>query len=111
VISTDQNTQKETLFALTANRFADGRVVWLTAQGYWSLLLEEAQIFSSKGDVETAQQHAQKDVSSQHILDPYAVELNFNLIPQTTREKVRAFGPSTHPEFNPRSVQETMPNE
>lgn len=109
--STDLNAQQETLFVLTANRFADGRVVWFTAQRYWSVLLEEAQKFSSKEALENAQEQAQQDVAAQYIIDLHSVELDSNLIPNTTREKIRAFGPSTHPEFNPRSVQETMPNE
>lgn len=107
----DKNIQEELISVITANRFADGRVVWFTAQGYWSVMLEDAQIFSSQSDLELAQEQAQKDVAAQYIVEFYPVELNTDHIPRTTREQVRAFGPSTHPEFNPRSIQETMPNE
>lgn len=111
MVAVDKNVQETLSSVITANRFADGRVVWLTAQGYWSVLLEEAQIFSSQSELEHAKEQAQKDVTSQYIVEFYPVELNSDHIPRTTREQVRAFGPSTHPEFNSRSIQETMPNE
>ncbi|EUK17893.1 DUF2849 domain-containing protein [Commensalibacter papalotli (ex Servin-Garciduenas et al. 2014)] len=111
MVTINKNAKEELKSVITANRFADGRVVWLTDQGYWSVKLEEAQVISSQSDLEFAQEQAKKDVAAQYIIDPYSVELNSNNIPLTTREQVRAFGPSTHPEFNPRSIQETIPNE
>ncbi|MDI2091269.1 DUF2849 domain-containing protein [Commensalibacter oyaizuii] len=108
---TNKNANAEGSFVLTANRFSDGRVVWFTPQGYWSVILEEAEIFPSKEALDLAQEIASKDVATQYIVDLYSVELNSNRIPRTTREQIRAFGPSTHPEFNPRSIQETTLNE
>lgn len=100
----NQSLNKDIHFVLTANRLNDGRVVWFTSQDKWSFFLEDAQIFSSKPALEEAQQQASKDVTSQYIVDLYPVELNADRIPRTTREQIRASGPSVHPEFNPRFV-------
>lgn len=97
---------EEKCHIITANRLSDGRVVWFTEQGYWSVLLEEAYVFS-KEDMERAMEQAQQDVEKQYVVGLYGVELKpTTRIPLTTRERIRAFGPSTHPEFNPRAIQE-----
>lgn len=100
----DKNAKEDPQNVITANRFADGRVVWFVAPGDWSVKFKDAQIFSSISDLELAQEQAQKDVASQYIVEFYPVELNSDLLPRTTREQVRVFGPSTHPKFNSSSI-------
>lgn len=104
MVATDKNAKEDPKTVITANRFADGRVVWFIAPGDWSVNFKEAQIFSSSSDLELAQEQAKQDVASQYIVEFYPVELNSDQLPRTTREQVRAFGPSTHPEFNLSSI-------
>lgn len=100
------DTNQTQYFVLTANRLLDGRVVWLTPNGYWGVRLEDARFFLNKADAEQEQNQIASSDSARFLIDLHCTELKASLLPLTTREQIRAFGPSTHPEFNLRSITE-----
>lgn len=100
----DKQTDQSEYYVLTANRLLDGRVVWLTSQEYWGVMVEEAFRFSNKEDAEKKIQEITQSKMARFLIDLHYTEIKPSFLPTTTREKVRAFGPSTHPEFNLRSI-------
>jgi len=82
---------------ITANRLADGLVVFLDAAGEWTedfhrgAVLEDAQ---AKAEALAA---AAKAAEACLIVDPYPIELDLragHLAPKTLREHIRATGPT-----------------
>lgn len=106
MISQNEHLNQKGYFVLTANRLLDGRVVWFTSQDYWGIMLEEAQLFPNKDEAEEKLQQIIHTKASRFLIDLHCTELTSSLQPITVREKIRAYGPSTHPEFNPRSLQD-----
>ncbi len=103
VVQNKQANQSE-YYVLTANRLLDGRVVWFTSQEYWGIMIEEAHLFSNKEEAEQKIQQIIQTDSARFLIDLHCTEIRNTFLPTTTREKIRAFGPSNHPEFNPRSI-------
>ncbi|MFT8430802.1 MAG: DUF2849 domain-containing protein [Acetobacter orientalis] len=89
---------------LTANRLLDGRIVWLAADGSWQLQLDRAKIFSNDHIEAALAEHAAL-AQQQELVGVYGVQVHENaqgiLTPVTSREQIRAAGPSVHPEFVP----------
>lgn len=106
VVSQDKHLNQTEYFVLTANRLLDGRVVWLTPQNYWSIMIEEALLFSKKEEAEEKSQYITQTKDIHFLIDLHCTEIKNSLLPTTTREQIRASGPSTHPEFNLRSLQD-----
>lgn len=88
--------------ALTANRLADGRVVYLDAGGQWSEWIEEAQVHSGEKAGAAAMAAAEEAVNAGAIVAPYLVDVveeDGVIRPMSYREFIRANGPSVHPGF------------
>lgn len=87
---------------ITANRLLDGRIVWLAAQG-WSELITHARVFDN-AEIEDAIKQATAMPEARTVVGIYGVQLDpdaTGLTPLTVRERIRAFGPSVHPDFAP----------
>jgi hypothetical protein len=84
----------QSVFVVTANRTADGRAVYLTADRRWSEVLDDASCTPEKG----AQEEALGWAGSQQydVCDPYLLPVDKTdegLIAASARERIRASGP------------------
>ena len=82
--------------SVTANRLADGAVVFRRGDGGWSLRVEEA---ATAGPDEAAALlvAAERDAAAAIVVAPYLIEVDSTggeLRPVGYRERIRAYGPS-----------------
>jgi len=92
------------LKVVSANRLADGVVVYAGPGGVWFERLEGARILASGGEAEVALAAASEDVRRNLIVDPCLVDVVEEacvLRPLTLRESIRARGPTI--DYLPRS--------
>ncbi len=88
---------------ISANRLADGIVVYAGHGGAWVERLNEAVVFSGKEEAEAGLTLAQGDVARNLIVEPFVVDVTQDeagLRPATLRDSIRAHGPTI--EFLPR---------
>ena len=88
---------------ITANRLLDGRIVWQAADGAWSTLIDAARIIPNDS-IEAAIAHAAGRQQADGVVGVYGVQIeaeNATPVPVTVRERIRAFGPTVHPDFTP----------
>ena len=91
---------------ITANRLADGLVVFRSGNGRWSQIITSAERLEDETAVEAALESALADVRSNRVVDPYAVEVVVPAagpmmgkggvpVPTRLRERIRTCGPTT----------------
>lgn len=85
---------------ITANRLADGLVVFLTGDGRWSQVIAASELHEDDAAVEAALETALSDVRANRVVDPYAVEVVVlaaarDPVPRRLRERIRTSGPTT----------------
>nr|WP_194300994.1 DUF2849 domain-containing protein [Acetobacter lambici] len=88
---------------VTANRLLDGRIVWLDAQGKWQLTIAQACLFPNDG-MEAVLRSQNARAGADNVVGVYGVQVEqtrHGPCPRTTRERIRADGPSVHAEFTP----------
>ena len=78
---------------LTANRLADGDVVYWRS-GSWVTALDRGDIFAAKADGESALAAAQEFVTRNIVVNPYLFEAREDRSPVKERELIRAAGPT-----------------
>ena len=88
------------MYIITANRLADGLVVFRRGEGRWSLTIAAAGLLEDEAAVEAALESALADASANRIVDPYAVgvvvpAIGKEPVPTRLRERIRADGPTT----------------
>lgn len=89
---------------ISANRLADGIVVYAGRDGSWSEQLGQAQVFASKAEAEAGLLIAQNDAKRNLVVEPVVVEVTEDaggLRAVTLREIIRARGPTI--DFLPRT--------
>jgi hypothetical protein len=89
---------------ISANRLADGIVVYAGRDGSWSEQLSQAKIFPSKAEAEAGLLVAQNDAKRNLVVEPVVVEVTEDasgLRAVTLREIIRARGPTI--DFLPRT--------
>lgn len=82
--------------ALTANRLADGEVVFWKA-GQWVERFADAELFADPASGEAAEAHAKAQPTV--VVEPYLIDLQETdgvWTPVSYRERIRALGPSNH---------------
>jgi Protein of unknown function (DUF2849) len=82
---------------ITANRLADGTVVYVGRDGAWAERLNQATIFASKAEAEAGLVLAQNDAKRNLVVEPVVVEVTGDasgLRAVTLREAIRALGPT-----------------
>jgi hypothetical protein len=85
--------------ALTANRLSDGEVVF-GGEGSWVEKFSQAKLYADKAEAEAALEAAKGQVTT--IIDPYLIDIsleNGQPVPIALRERVRALGPTIHPDM------------
>jgi Protein of unknown function (DUF2849) len=89
---------------ISANRLADGIVVYAGRDGSWFERLSQAKIFASKAEAEAGLLIAQNDAKQNLVVEPVVVEVAEDasgLRAVTLREAIRARGPTI--DFLPRT--------
>jgi len=81
---------------MTANRLDDGSIVYLALDGgtpRWVHDIKEAHIFG-ESEVPDMESIAQGEVAANVVVSPYVIDTTVSSAPTSTRETVRAAGPS-----------------
>ncbi len=84
-----------------AHRLTDGRVVYLAASG-WRESLAEATVAHGDPEAEALAARAARDAAAGLVVDPTLVEVTVDHglpVPVRLRERIRALGPTVHPEL------------
>jgi hypothetical protein len=87
------------LQALTANRLLDGVVVFWADQG-WTEAFPEAELFSDAAAAAARLAAAREQTT--RLVDPYLIDIRLDAgqpVPASYRERVRALGPTIHPDM------------
>ena len=87
---------------VTANRLIDGEVVWLGAGNAWVGQVSEALVLEGKDDVAAALAAGAASADRRQVVDVYEIDVieeEGQLVPVRLREKIRAKGPTTHPDL------------
>jgi hypothetical protein len=85
--------------AVTGNRLLDGEVVFWN-QGAWAEQFADIELFDDAAAAEAALAGAQAQPTA--IVDPYMIEVKVEdglPVPTAYRERVRALGPTIHPDM------------
>jgi Protein of unknown function (DUF2849) len=85
------------LKVISANRLADGIVVYAGLSGCWFERLNNANLFATNEEAEAGLALAQADAERNVIVDPCLVDVTQDatgLHPATLRESIRARGPT-----------------
>lgn len=89
---------------ITANRLLDGVVVWRASDGSWKEQIPDAAVVPNT-DVESLLSSLKGKAQELGLVGIYGVQVrdgaDGKIVPVTSRERIRAFGPSVHPEFSP----------
>jgi hypothetical protein len=92
---------------MTANRLQDGAVIYLTADGRWSIEISDSAVARDAAAAERLTAIANQAVTDRVVVGPYLIAVavtDGRLQPLGTRERIRAFGPSIAAGFAERSV-------
>jgi len=88
---------------ITANRLNDGLVVFLAEDGSWVDSILDAQMLSEGTELYNRLALANAAEQAQIVVGPYEIEVTEteegDLRPVRYRERIRAYGPSTHADF------------
>jgi len=87
---------------ITGNRLADGIVVFMAADGGWTESVNASRVIDSDGELQRMKALADSAARSAIVVDPYAIAVIRDggaIRPVRYRERIRAFGPSVHPDF------------
>ncbi|WP_163272393.1 DUF2849 domain-containing protein [Chelativorans alearense] len=87
---------------LTANRLIDGEVVWLAADGHWAEDITEAEIARDEEAIERLERTGREAAARNEVVDVNLIDVEFvdgAIRPIRLRERIRAAGPSIHPDL------------
>lgn len=101
---TGLQTEKGVL--VTANNLLSGRIVWRDSQGQWVCSIAKAA-WIPDGQAEEVLAHSVATAGAKGVVGVYTVAARLvdapdgrkQAEPVTMRERIRAFGPSVHPDF------------
>jgi hypothetical protein len=83
--------------AVTANRLADGLVIFLTEDKNWSLSIADAALFSDGAELDAGLAAGKEQQDARFLVDPYAIDIEIiddKPVPTRIRERIRAEGPT-----------------
>lgn len=86
---------------ITANRLLDGAIVWLDVQNVWQTAIQRADVLGPD-DLVARLENVQNRAQADGVVGVYEIAVrpeSDGLFPVTARERIRAFGPTVHPQF------------
>jgi len=92
----------EAMKVITANRLLNGDVVWLGENGAWVERITLAKIFEGKEAVAGGLALGAEAEKNQEVVGVYDMDVAVEdgiVAPVRLRERIRATGPTTHPQF------------
>ncbi len=95
-------TAPTTSHVITANDLKNGLVVYLAADNSWTASFAGAEVLDGADALKSAMDRGQTAEHNQLVVGPYAIDVDLSGAaprPVRYREQIRAYGPSTHPEF------------
>jgi len=96
---------------LAANRLIDGVAVWLGPDGGWVEDISDAEIVRDKEGEARLEQLGQEAVAKNLVLDIELVDVEIvdgTVRPLRLRERIRAMGPSIHPELGKQAAKRSV---
>lgn len=87
---------------LTANRLMDGEVVWLAEDGAWVEEIAKAGLAREKEDIERLEEAGRAAQARNEVVDVNLIDVEIvdgTVRPVRLRERIRAAGPSIHPDL------------
>lgn len=88
---------------ITANRLNDGLVVFLAEDGSWADSILDAHVLTNDEQLERRLAMANAAEQALIVVGPYEIEVaeteGGDIRPVRYRERIRAYGPSTHADF------------
>lgn len=88
---------------ITANRLNDGLVVFLAEDGCWADSILDAHVLTDEQELENRLAMANAAEQALIVVGPYEIEVTEtekgDIRPVRYRERIRAYGPSTHADF------------
>jgi hypothetical protein len=90
----------ELLQAIVANSLTEGAVVFRGSKGDWVDLFADATLFSDPEEAAAAEAEAKAQVTL--VVDAYAIDVRMDdgqPVPTSYRERVKALGPTIHPDM------------
>lgn len=87
---------------ITANRLLNGDVVWLGDNGTWVERITLARVFEGKEAVAEGLAEGAEAERNQEVVSVYEMDVTVEdgiVSPVRLRERIRATGPTTHPQF------------
>jgi len=87
---------------LTANRLVDGEAVWHAAGRGWIETLEGAELARDKAAEERLAEIGKASYLRDEVVDVDLIDVDLvdgRIVPTRLRERIRAAGPSIHPEL------------
>jgi len=88
------------LQAIVANSLTEGEVVFLGAGGDWVKNFSQAKLFEDVAEAQSAEAAAKAQVTT--VVDAYAIDVRLDdgvPVPISYRERVKALGPTIHPDM------------
>lgn len=88
-------------FVITANDLRSGEVVYLDPQGAWCACLDDGRVVEAADLDAVLTLGGQGEVEGQ-VVGVYEISVSRDgarIVPERLRERIRAFGPSTHADF------------
>jgi uncharacterized protein DUF2849 len=90
----------ELMQAIIANSLTTGEVVFRGPDGGWVGQFADAKLYSDKDEAAQAEAEAKAQVTT--VVDAYAFDVRFDdgvPVPASYRERVKALGPTIHPDM------------
>ncbi|MCV0394298.1 MAG: DUF2849 domain-containing protein [Rhizobiaceae bacterium] len=87
---------------LTANRLIDGEAVWLAADHSWSETIAAAEVARDDASREKLERAGKAALLKNEVVDVNLIDVAMEdgeIVPLRLRERIRAAGPTTHPQF------------
>lgn len=87
---------------ITANRLLNGDVVWLGDNRSWVERITLAKVFEGRDEVADGLSQGAEGEKNQEVVGVYDMAVTVEegvIVPVRLREKIRAAGPTTHPDF------------
>ncbi len=95
---------------VTANHLRGGDVVYFTADGDWSVWVDDAAVADGADAAAVMLDAAARSAAAAKIVEPFLIEVESaedagRILPVRYRERLRALGPSIHPMFGKQAGQ------